>query len=112
MLNISENSDAEDLETLAFVVHALTGLPTTVRSLNEKGIRMEKGEIMDRDYTSPVLEEVLRTNEIIRISPLEGPYRRKPVVASPIRGKDGKVVASISVIDLHTVLDTSSTSKK
>ncbi|MGB9133951.1 MAG: DUF2111 domain-containing protein, partial [Methanosarcina sp.] len=32
-------------------VHSLVGLPTTIRSLKRKGLRLEKGKILDREYT-------------------------------------------------------------
>lgn len=104
-IKISEDSDADELEPIVRAVHALVGLPTTIRSLNKKGIRMEKSQVIDREYTGPILEEVLRTNKIIRTVPKEGIYRGKAVVVSPIRTKDGKAVAALGVVDLVAALD-------
>ncbi|WP_231585548.1 MULTISPECIES: DUF2111 domain-containing protein [unclassified Methanosarcina] len=107
-LSISEDSGPEDLEPIAFAVHSLMGLPTTIRSLKRKGLRLEKGKILDRDYTGPVLEEVLKTNKIVHEVPSEGMYRGKHVVVAPIRSKDGKVVAALGVVDLLATIDLSS----
>ncbi len=104
-LSISEDSGPEDLEPIAFAVHSLLGLPTTIRSLKRKGLRLEKGKILDRDYTGPVLEEVLKTNKIAHEVPAEGMYRGKHVVVAPIRSKDGKVVAALGVVDLLATID-------
>ncbi|MDD3245328.1 MAG: DUF2111 domain-containing protein [Methanosarcina sp.] len=104
-LSISEDSGPEDLEPIAFAVHSLMGLPTTIRSLKRKGLRLEKGKILDRDYTGPVLEEVLKTNKIAHEVPAEGMYRGKHVVVAPIRSKDGKVVAVLGVVDLLATID-------
>jgi len=81
------------------------GLPTTIRSLNRKGLRLEKGKILDRDYTGPVLEEVLKTNKVVHEVPAEGMYRGKHVVVAPIRSKDGKVVAALGIVDLLATID-------
>jgi hypothetical protein len=104
-LSISEDSGPEDLEPIAFAVHSLMGLPTTIRSLKRKGLRLENGKILDRDYTGPVLEEVLKTNKIAHEVPAEGMYRGKHVVVAPIRSKDGKVVAALGIVDLLATID-------
>ncbi|HIH73777.1 MAG TPA: DUF2111 domain-containing protein [Methanosarcina sp.] len=104
-LTISEDSGPEDLEPIATAVHSLTGLPTTVRSLKRTGLRLEKGEILDRDYTGPILEEVLKTNKVAHEVPTEGMYRGKHVVVAPIRSKEGKVVAALGIVDLLATID-------
>jgi hypothetical protein len=104
-LSISEDSGPEDLEAIAIAVHSVTGLPTTIRSLKRKGLRLEKGEILDRDYTGPVLEKVLKTNEVIHEVPTEGVYRGKHVVVAPIRSKDGKVIAALGIVDILAIID-------
>jgi hypothetical protein len=104
-LSMSEDSGSEDLEAIAVAVHSLVGLPTTIRSLNRKGLRLEKGEILDRDYTGPVLEEVLKTNKVAHKVPTEGTYKGKHVVVAPIRSKDGKVIAALGIVDLLTTID-------
>ena len=104
-LSISEDSGPEDLAAIAIAVHSVTGLPTTIRSLKRKGLRLEKGEILDRDYTGPVLEKVLKTNEVIHEVPTEGVYRGKHVVVAPIRSKDGKVIAALGIVDILAIID-------
>lgn len=66
---------------------------------------MEKGKVLDRDYTGPVLEEVLKTNKVAHEVPTEGMYRGKHVVVSPIRSKDGKVIAAMGIVDLLAIID-------
>ncbi|WP_048117055.1 PAS domain-containing protein [Methanosarcina vacuolata] len=102
---ISEDAGSDELEPIAVAVHSLVGLPTTIRSLNRKGLRLEKGQILDRKYTGPVLEEVLRTGETIRGVPKEGTYLGRNVVVSPIFSEDGKVIAAIGIVDLLSVLE-------
>ncbi|AKB30422.1 hypothetical protein MSSIT_3703 [Methanosarcina siciliae T4/M] len=104
-LSISENSGPEDLEPIAVAVHSLTGLPTTIRSLKRRGLRLEKGKVLDRDYTGPVLEDVLKTNKVAHEVPTEGMYRGKHVVVAPIRSKDGKVIAAMGIVDLLATID-------
>ncbi|AFV23070.1 hypothetical protein Mpsy_0861 [Methanolobus psychrophilus R15] len=87
------------------MVHALLGIPVTIRSKNYKGIRMERGVVLEKDYTGPVLEEVLRTNTLIRTVPSEGTYKGKSVVVVPIRAHEGDVIAAIGVVDLVAAMD-------
>ncbi len=102
---ISEDSGSDELESIAVAVHSLVGLPTTIRSLKRKGLRLEKGKILDREYTGPVLEEVLRTGKTIRGVPKEGTYLGRNVVVSPIFSEDEKVIAAIGIVDLLSVLE-------
>ncbi|AEH60730.1 conserved hypothetical protein [Methanosalsum zhilinae DSM 4017] len=104
-LKISEDSGAEDLEPMAFAIHSLLGLPTTMRSLNKKGIRLEKNKVLDTNYTGPVLEEALKTNKLVRKIPDEGQYKGKAVIVAPLRSKEGDVIAAIGVVDLLAALD-------
>ena len=101
---ISEDAGPEELEAIAVAVHSLLGLPTTIRSLKQKGLRLEKEKIVDREYTGPVLEEVLRTGKTVRGVPKGGTYLGRNVVVSPIFSEDGKVVAAIGIVDLLSVL--------
>ena len=104
-LQICEDSTSDDLQPIAEAIHALLGIPVTIRSLNNRGIRMERGEIVDRDYTGPVLEDVLRTNKIIHVVRTEGPYKGKAVVVAPIRTSAGSVIGAVGVVDLVAALD-------
>ncbi|MDQ1250991.1 MAG: hypothetical protein QG646_60 [Euryarchaeota archaeon] len=102
---LSEDAGPEELESIAIAIHTLVGLPTTIRSLKRKGLRLEKGKILDRNYTGPVLEEVLRTGKTIRGIPKEGTYLGRNVAVSPIFSEDGKVIAAIGIVDLLSVLE-------
>jgi hypothetical protein len=104
-IQICEDSTSEDLEPIAEAIHALLGIPVTIRSLNNNGIRMERGEVVDRNYTGPVLEEVIRVNKIIRMVPAEGAYKGKAVVVAPIRTLEGSVIGAVGVVDLVAALD-------
>jgi PAS domain S-box-containing protein len=102
---ISEDAGPEELEAIAVAVHSLVGLPTTIRSLKRKGLRLENGKIVDRDYTGPVLEEVLRTGKTVHGVPKGGTYLGRNVVVSPIFSEDGKVIAAIGIVDLLSLLE-------
>lgn len=104
-LKICSDSTADDLEPIAIAIHTLLGIPITVRSLNFKGIRMERGAIVDREYTGPVLEEVMKTNRTIRTVPCEGIYKGKSVVVTPIRTLEGDAIGAIGVVDLVAAID-------
>lgn len=101
---ISEDAGPEELEAIAMAVHSLVGLPTTIRSLKRRGLRLENGRIIDRDYTGPILEEVLRTGKTARGVPKEGTYMGRNVAVSPIFSRSGKVIAAIGIVDLLSVL--------
>jgi hypothetical protein len=66
---------------------------------------MEKGQILDDDYTGPILEEVLEKNEIIRKVPITGVYKGKAVVVVPIRSNDGELLGALGLVDLVAALD-------
>ncbi len=104
-LRICADSTAEDLQPIAQVVHALLGIPVTIRSKNYRGVRMERGIVLEDNYTGPVLEEVLQTNTVIRRVPSEGTYKGKSVVVVPIRAHGGDAIAAIGVVDLVAALD-------
>ncbi|MDQ1276684.1 MAG: hypothetical protein QG610_2262, partial [Euryarchaeota archaeon] len=101
---ISEDAGPEELEAIAVAVHSLIGLPTTIRSLKRKGLRLENGKIIDRDYTGPILEEVLRTGKTVRGVPKGGTYLGRNVAVSPIFSEDGKIIAAIGIVDLLSLL--------
>lgn len=104
-LKICKDSTAEDLEPIASAVHSLLGIPTTIRSVNGRGIRMERGEVVDWDYTGPILEKVLEDKTTIRTVPKEGVYKGKAVAVTPIMTLDGELVGAIGVVDLVAALD-------
>ncbi len=104
-LKVCSDSTADKLENIAFAIHSLCGIPTTIRSVECKGIRVERGKIIDRDYTGPILEEVIRTNKLIRTRPDEGVYKGKCVVVAPIRNDNGDAVGAVGIVDIVAALD-------
>ena len=104
-IQISADSSSEEIAPFAMAIHELLGLPVTMRSLNNKGVRIEKGKILDNDYSGPVLEQVLRENKTSRIIPTHGKYAGIPVIVVPIRNKDGYGIAAIGVVDMVGTVD-------
>ncbi len=104
-IQISADSGADEIAPFAMAVHELLGLPVTMRSLNKKGVRIEKGKILDNNYTGPVLEQVLKENKVIRIIPTTGKYTGIPVIVAPIRNKEGYGIAAIGVVDVVGTVD-------
>jgi hypothetical protein len=104
-IEISADSSPEDIAPFALSIHELLGLPVTMRSLNKKGVRIEKGKILDNNYSGPVLEAVLKENKTIRIIPTSGKYAGIPVIVVPIRNKEGYGIAAIGVVDLVGTVD-------
>ncbi|MCZ7358276.1 MAG: DUF2111 domain-containing protein [Candidatus Methanoperedens sp.] len=104
-IQISADSDAEEIAPFAMAVHELLGLPVTMRSLQKKGVRVEKGKILDSKYTGPILEMVLKENKIIRAIPTSGKYTGIPVVVVPVRNKEGYGIAALGVVDVVGTVD-------
>lgn len=104
-ITISEDSSAEDIASVARAFHELLGLPVTMRSLNRKGVRIEKGKVLDYNYTGPVLEQVLDENRLVRMIPTSGKYAGTPVVVAPVRNKEGYAVAAIGIVDMVGTVD-------
>lgn len=102
---INEDSPAEELAPIAKAVNDLLVIPVTMRSKNKKGVRVEKGEVIDFEYTGPVLERALAENRVIRTTPLTGRYARIPVVVAPIRNKKGEAVAALGIVDVVGTVD-------
>ena len=104
-LVINENTPAEELAPIAKAVNDLLVIPVTMRSKNRKGVRVEKGEVIDFEYTGPILEQVLEENRVIRTTPRTGVYAHVPVVVAPIRNRKGEVVAALGVVDMVGTVD-------
>lgn len=107
-LRISENSSSEEILPFAKMVHELLSLPVTMRSKNKKGVRLEKGRVVDNNYTGPVLEEVLQKNCIIHMIPTEGAYKGIPVVVCPVQDNKGNPIAAIGIVDVVCTIDLAS----
>jgi hypothetical protein len=102
---ISKDSTAEELAPIAKAVNELLVIPVAMRSKNKKGVRVEKGEVVDFDYTGPILERAIEENRVIRTMPLTGWYARIPVVVAPILNKKGEVIAALGVVDVVGTVD-------
>lgn len=104
-IQISADSEAQEIAPVAMAVHELLGLPITMRSLNKKGVRIEGGKILDNNYTGPVLEQVLKENKVIRTIPTSGKYTGIPVIVVPVRNREGYGIAAIGVVDVVGTID-------
>jgi hypothetical protein len=104
-ITTSADSTGEEIAPIAMAIHELLGLPIAMRSLNKKGVRIEKGKILDTEYTGPVLEQVLKENRTLRTIPASGQYAGIPVVVVPIRNKEGDAIATIGVLDVVGTVD-------
>ena len=103
---ISSSSSADDIEPIGMAVHELLNqLPITARSRDKRGIRIEGGMVIDRDYSGPALEEALSGNRMVKEVPKTGAYKGVPVVVSPIRDRDGEAIAAIGVVDITGIFD-------
>ncbi|MDD1769560.1 MAG: DUF2111 domain-containing protein, partial [Methanomassiliicoccales archaeon] len=97
---LSADTEAEDLKCMALAVHELIGrMPLAMRSRNQLGVRCEDGEVVDSNYTGPVLEEALKKGQVLRKVATSGKYRGTPVVVVPII-KRKEAIAVIGVFDI------------
>ena len=103
-LVISDDARSPDLAALALAFNEIVQLPVTMRSARFPGVRVEKGKVLDNEYSGPVLEEVIRTGKSIRTTPKEGAYRGIPVSVAPIL-VEGQVVAALGVVDVIGTID-------
>jgi len=102
---IHEDSTAEELAPIATAVNELLVIPVTMRSKNKRGVCVEKGKVLEFEYSGPVLERVLAENRTIRTTPLTGRYAHVPVVVAPIRNPAGEAVAVLGVVDVVGTVD-------
>lgn len=103
---LSSDSASSDLIPLAMAVHAiLGGLPVTIRSQNHRGVQIEDGKVKSRNYTGPILEQVLAENIAIRTQPLAGEYKSVSVIVAPIQDSTGSAIAAIGVVDVTEIFD-------
>jgi hypothetical protein len=104
-ITTSADSTSEEIAPIAMAIHELLGLPIAMRSLNKTGVRIERGTILDTEYTGPVLEQVLKENRTLRTIPANGQYAGIPVIVAPIRNKEGYAIATIGVLDVVGTVD-------
>ena len=103
---LSANSTSRDLLPVAMAVHEiLNRLPVTMRSKNNRGIKIENGEVKSESYTGPVLETVLKENLTVKTKPESGDYKDIPVIVAPIRDGTGLPIAAIGIVDITGIFD-------
>ena len=103
---LSASAVADDLEPIAIAIHEiLNRLPVTAKSRDKPGIRVEDGRVVDRHYTGPVLEDAIRANRLIKITPTSGTYKGVPVTVSPLRDGAGVAIGAIGVVDITGIFD-------
>ena len=103
-LVISEEARSGDLADLAIAINEVVRLPVTMRGTKYPGVRVEKGKVVDGEYTGPILEEVIRTGKAIRTIPESGAYAGVPVSVAPILVQ-GRAVAAIGIVDVIGTID-------
>ncbi|HOT06592.1 MAG: hypothetical protein A4E45_02074 [Methanosaeta sp. PtaB.Bin039] len=103
-IEITEESGADDLAPLALAFNQIISLPVTIRSARSPGVRVEKGVIVDKSYTGPVLEKVLQSGRPERTIPGDGAFKGVPVSVAPIKVGD-QVVAAVGVVDVVGTID-------
>ncbi|MCK4938047.1 MAG: DUF2111 domain-containing protein [Methanosarcinales archaeon] len=104
-ITITADSTGKDIVSIAKAIHDIVGLPITMRTLNSPGVRIEKGNVLDYNYTGPVLEKALETNSSVRTIPKTGDYTGIPVVVSTIKNEDGYGIAAIGIVDVVGTID-------
>jgi hypothetical protein len=104
-IRVYADARAEEIAPIAKVVNDLVLMPVAMRSKNRKGVRVEKGEIIDSEYSGPVLEQVLRENRVIHTNLLKGKYAGVPVVVAPIRDRKGSAIAALGIFDVVGTVD-------
>lgn len=103
-LVISGDARSSDLAPLALAINEIVRLPVTIRSAKFAGVRVEKGQILDDNYTGPILEEVLTTGRPVRTVPDKGAFKGIPVSVAPIMA-EGKIIAAIGIVDVVGTID-------
>lgn len=99
MLNLKCTS-SEDIFPFAYAVHMLVNkAPVTMRSKEKPGVRIEKGALVDDNYEGYVLKQALHSGEILRVTPIVGPYKNVPVIVVPIV-ENTEITGAIGIVDL------------
>ncbi len=99
-MQITSSSKGKDVEPMALAIHQLVNkLPTTMRTKNSPGVRIEEGKVIDYNYTGPILEKVLKEGVTIRDIPEEGAYSGIPVVVVPIK-EENEVIGVVGIVDI------------
>lgn len=99
MLDLKGTS-SKDIFPLAYAIHILVNKsPVTMRSRDKPGVRIEKGKLLDDNYEGYVLKQVLDYGEILRVTPICGPYAGVPVVVVPVKEED-EISGAVGIVDL------------
>ena len=99
-MQITSSSNSKEIAPMALAIHQLVNeLPITMRSKNFNGVRIEEGEIIDYDYTGPILEKALESGKLVHETPETGDYKGIPVVVVPIIERN-QVIGAVGVVDL------------
>jgi hypothetical protein len=99
-MKITASSTGEEIKYMALSIHQLVNeLPLTMRTQKSRGVRIEEGQILDYQYTGPILEKVLEKGVKCGEVPESGPYKGTPVVVVPLIEGD-EVIAAIGVVDI------------
>jgi hypothetical protein len=99
-MQITSSSGSKEIAPIALAIHELVNkLPTTMRTKNSKGVRIENGKVIDYEYTGPILERVLEEGISTHEIPENGAYSGIPVVVVPIIEKD-EIIGVIGIVDI------------
>ncbi|MGZ7047001.1 MAG: DUF2111 domain-containing protein [Methanobacterium sp.] len=99
-MQITSTSGSKEIAPMAIAVHELVNeLPTTMRTKNSKGVRIEDGKVIDYEYTGPILEKALDEGKAIHEIPNSGVYSGIPVSVVPIK-EEGEVIGVIGIVDI------------
>ncbi|WP_459201858.1 DUF2111 domain-containing protein [Methanococcus sp. CF] len=94
-------SSSKDLFPLAYAIHLLVNKsPVTMRSKDKPGVRIEKGKLIDDNYEGYVLKQVLEFGELLKVTPICGPYSGVPVIVVPVKEEDGEITGAVGIVDL------------
>ncbi|HUW67807.1 MAG TPA: DUF2111 domain-containing protein [Candidatus Nanoarchaeia archaeon] len=104
-ITLTADSTSKEIAPIAKAVHELVGLPVTMRTLNNPGVRVEKGKVLDYNYTGPILEKAIETNKTLKSIPKTGPYAGIPVVVTTIKNEAGYGIAVIGIVDVVGTID-------
>ena len=64
-ITITKDSTSEDLEPIAMAIYSAVGLPVTMKSKNNNGIRIENNQVIDYNYTGKYLEMAIEQKKTI-----------------------------------------------
>jgi len=100
-MEITADSSSKEIAPIAMAIHdVIVNLPITMRTRNKRGVRIERGKILDYDYSGPILEMALERNSTRRTVPKTGDYAGTPVTVTTIKDADGEAIAAIGVVDV------------